>query len=269
MVQPRKSLGQHWLSDKESLKAICSVAGISSRDVILEVGPGLGSLTELLVRRAREVIAVEKDEELAKRLIARNIATNLHIFTADILDFNLSRLPSGYKIVANIPYYLTSRLIRIISESENPPICAVLLMQKEVAERVASKPGNMSILSVTAQYFWEVSLGDVIPRKLFIPPPKVDSRVLILRRREKPMFPDVAVEQYLQLVKIGFSSRRKTIQNSFVSKLKVNKDEASHILRNAGIDMTTRPQELSLQNWYDIFLVLIELDLIKNIKNQN
>src|SRR6266404_6001987 len=135
MQPPKKSLGQHWLTDKASLSAMVAAADISRGDTVLEIGPGLGSLTELLVQKASQVIAIEIDEKLASELAAKNLPS-LEVVSADILKFDLTTLPATYKVVANIPYYLTSNLLRVLAESANPPASMTLLVQKEVAERI-------------------------------------------------------------------------------------------------------------------------------------
>lgn len=251
-----KSLGQHWLTDFNSLSAMCDAVHVQDGDVVLEVGPGLGTLTELLVERADSVIAVEFDEKLAKELPRRVPDSNLEVVQQDILSFDLTSLPVNYKLVANIPYYLTSNLIRTLSDSSNPPISAAILIQKEVAERVAAKPGAMSLLSVTAQYYWQTSLGIVMPAHLFTPPPKVNSQILILNRRVKPLFPDIDARQFFRLVKAGFSNRRKTLHNSLSGGLQIGKPETQEILDTAGIKSTSRPQELSLEQWYSLYKVV-------------
>ena len=249
----KKSLGQHWLTDIDSLAAMCDAVQVQSDDTVLEIGPGLGTLTELLVERADKVIAVEFDEKLAKELPLRVPECNLTVVQQDILRFDLTSLPKNYKLVANIPYYLTSNLIRTISESSNHPIDAAILIQKEVAERVAAKPGAMSLLSVTAQFYWEASLGIVMPARLFTPPPKVDSQILILKRRNQQLFTDVDAHQFFRLVKAGFNNRRKTLLNSLSGGLQLDKPATSKLLEVAGIKPTARPQELSLQEWYKLY----------------
>lgn len=251
-----KSLGQHWLTDFVSLSAMCDAVDVKDGDTVLEVGPGLGTLTELLCERADTVIAVEFDKKLAKELPGRVPESNLQVIEQDILSFDLTSLPAEYKLVANIPYYLTSNLIRVLSESSNPPSAAAILIQKEVAERVAAKPGSMSLLSVTAQFYWEASLGIVMPAHLFTPPPKVDSQILVLNRRQQPLFPDVDAKQFFRLVKAGFSNRRKTLHNSLSGGLQLAKPETQQILEHAGIKPTARPQELSLQEWYSLYKVV-------------
>lgn len=249
----KKSLGQHWLTDFNALSAMCDAVDVKNGDTILEIGPGLGTLTELLVERADKVIAVEFDEQLAKDLPKRVPESNLEVITQDILRFDFTSMTAGYKLVANIPYYLTSNLIRVISESSNPPLAAAILIQKEVAQRVAAKPGQMSLLSVTAQYYWEASLGIVMPAALFTPPPKVDSQILILKRRGTPLFDVIDEKQYFRLVKAGFSNRRKTLLNSLSGGLQLEKPAVAELLARAGVTPTARPQELSLQEWYAIY----------------
>ena len=233
---------------------MCTAAAVSATDVVLEIGPGLGTLTERLAGRAYEVVAVEFDESLAKDLPSRLRASNVRIEQADILRFDLPSLPKGYKVVANIPYYLTSHLIRVLSESANPPAVAALLVQKEVAERIAAEPGDMSLLSVTAQFYWQVSLGRLVPAKLFTPPPKVDSQILILHRRERPLFDDVASRDFFRVVKAGFSQRRKTLLNSLSAGLQVHKHETEALLLGAGIEPNRRAQSLSMEEWHSVAL---------------
>ena len=248
----KKSLGQHWLYDQASLEAICDAADVEASDVILEIGPGLGALTELLVKRAGQVIAVEFDENLARQLPGRVKADNLQVITQDILDFDFTTLPANYKIVANIPYYLTSHLIRVISETPNPPKTAVLLIQKEVAQRVAASPGDMSLLSVTAQFYWQVSVGLEVPAWLFTPPPKVDSQVLVLERK-MPLLPEIDTKDFFRLVKAGFSQRRKTLLNSLGAGLNRGRDEIQAICSAASIDPKRRAQTLSLDEWHALY----------------
>lgn len=245
----KKSLGQHWLNDQPALEAICAGASLGSDDIVLEVGPGPGSLTRLLLEKAAKVVAIEKDERLAASLIAK---PNLEVVTGDILDFDLSKMPRAYKLVANIPYYLTSNLIRKLSESSNAPAVAVLLIQKEVAERVAASPGQMSILAATAQFYWQVSLGRVVEASLFRPPPKVDSQILVLERREKPLF-DVDTKIFFKLVKAGFSQKRKTLTNSLSASYRIDKKQTIEWLEKSGINPTARAQTLSLENWHELY----------------
>jgi 16S rRNA (adenine1518-N6/adenine1519-N6)-dimethyltransferase len=212
--QTKKSLGQHWLYDEAALQAMCRAAGVTPGDTVLEIGPGTGTLTAQLLQAGASVEAVELDQDRLAGLRAQFAGQPFRLHQQSILKFDLTTLPPGYKVVANIPYYLTSNLVRLLSETPNPPQTAVLLVQKEVAERVAAAPGAMSLLSVTAQYYWEVSLDMMVPARLFTPPPKVDSQILVLHRRQAPLFTDIDTKQLFWLVKAGYSSRRKTLHNS-------------------------------------------------------
>ena len=255
---PKKSLGQHWLTDFTSLQAMVDSARVQPADTVLEIGPGLGTLTELLVHVADKVIAVEFDAQLAQELPARVPTDNLSVVQSDILSFDFTALPPNYKVVANIPYYLTSNLIRTISETPNQPAMAVLLIQKEVAQRVVARPGAMSLLSVTAQFYWQTSLGIKVPAALFTPPPKVDSQILILERRPTALFPDVDAKSFFRLVKAVFSQRRKTLLNSLSGGLHLTKPETQALLSTAKIDPRLRPQNLSLEEWHAIYTATVK-----------
>ncbi len=182
-------------------------------------------------------------------------AENLEVHSNDILSFDLTKLPKNYKVVANIPYYLTSKLLRTLCESTNPPSNIALLVQKEVAERVASAQGDMGLLSVSVQFYCDVALGQLVPAKLFTPPPKVDSQILILTY-QGPRFEDVDPNKFFQLVKAGFSERRKKLRSSLSGGLGITKEKADTLLAKAGIDANLRAQELSLKDWHKIFLAL-------------
>jgi 16S rRNA (adenine1518-N6/adenine1519-N6)-dimethyltransferase len=255
--QTKKSLGQHWLHDSSVLEAIADAAGVGEGDEVLEIGPGLGTLTEVLaLRKPSNILALEFDQDLIQKLQKKFVNTeHVKIVQGDVRTFDFSILPVNYKIVANIPYYLTSHLIRSISETSNPPTTAVLLIQKEVAQRICAKPGQMGILSVTAQFYFDCTLDIEVPAELFTPPPKVDSQVVTLARRKQKLF-DVDENKYFSLVKAGFSEKRKTLTNSLSGGLRITKDEAILLLKNAGISPTARAQELSLKHWHELYLCL-------------
>ncbi len=248
-----KTLGQHWLTDKPTLEEICDFAEVNKDDTVLEVGPGLGTLTEYLQGRAGKVVAVEYDQKLALELAAKFANTNVEIQSEDILQFDLTQLPKGYKVVANIPYYLTSNLLRVLCESPHPPKIMTLLVQKEVAERIAAKPGELSLLAVSVQFYCEVKLGELVPAYLFTPPPKVDSQIIRLDYRTTPLFADVDVDKFFKIVKAGFSERRKKLRSSLSGGLNIDKSQAESLLQKAGIDPNKRAQELSLQQWYELY----------------
>lgn len=251
-MKPKKSLGQHWLKDKKTLGAICDAAELTKQDTVLEIGPGLGTLTKHLVERAGKVVAVELDEQLALALPKKIKSLKLKVEQGDILHFNLAKLAPGYKVVANIPYYLTSNLLRVLGESVNPPQTVVLLVQKEVAQRIVADSGQMSILSVSVQLYYQPSLGQVVAAKLFTPPPKVDSQILVLNKHPEPLFDNLDAKVFFRVVKAGFSARRKKLRGSLSGSLGISKKEADAILAQAGVDPNLRAQNLSLQNWHDI-----------------
>ena len=278
---PKKSLGQHWLHDTSSLVAMAEAAEVQAGDTVLEVGPGLGTLTEVLLARGAHVTAVEFDDELARelprKLISRHLERSkaqskdlvsdqeqilqqaqddkLKIINEDILKFDLSALPKDYKVCANIPYYLTSNLIRRLLESDNPPAVMALLIQKEVAERIASGPGEMSILAVATQFYAEVKLCQLVPAELFTPPPKVDSQIIQIKRRKTPLFPEVDTQKFFQIVRAGFSEKRKKLRSSLSGGLKITKPDADELLKKARISPDARAQELTLEQWRDIYKV--------------
>jgi 16S rRNA (adenine1518-N6/adenine1519-N6)-dimethyltransferase len=249
MAAPKKSLGQHWLKDRDVLDHIADCAEIIDTDTILEIGPGLGTLTSVLLRQAKGVIAVEFDEELARKLPAQFPGKNLKVVQSDILSFDLSGLPSGYKVVANVPYYITSKIVQLLMTAGNKPTIAVLLIQKEVAERLAAKPGDMSILAISAQLFADVTLGDVVPAEFFTPPPKVDSQVVILKTRSQPFLTDISEKDFFRVVKAGFSAKRKMLRSSLSGGLGISKPEVEELLKKAAIDPNARAESLSLDDW--------------------
>ncbi|RYX79053.1 ribosomal RNA small subunit methyltransferase A [bacterium] len=252
MVAPKKSLGQHWLKDRSVLSHIADCAEVGAGDTVLEIGPGLGTLTSELLRRADKVTAVEFDEDLARKLPAQFPGKNLEVIQSDILAFDLSTQPLGYKVVANVPYYITSKIVQLLMTSDNKPSISVLLIQKEVAERLAAGPGNMSILAISAQLFADVQLGDVVPAALFTPPPKVDSQVVILKTRSASLLGDVPEKLFFTLVKAGFSAKRKKLRSSLAGGLHISKESAEALLASANISADVRAQDLTIQQWLDL-----------------
>ena len=249
----KKTLGQHWLHDLEVLQAIADAADVSEGDEVLEIGPGLGTLTDVLAKRGANVLALEFDQDLISKLEKKFANTKqVNIMQGDVRSFDFRKMKKDYKIVANIPYYLTSNLIRSISETENPPTTAVLLIQKEVAQRICAKPGQMGILSVTAQFYFNCNLDVRVAAELFTPPPKVDSQVVVLTHRENKLY-DVEDQKYFNIVKAGFSEKRKTLNNSLSGGLHMTKEDVSKLLKKADINPTARAQELSLSDWFRLY----------------
>ncbi len=262
-ARPKKELGQHWLRDINTLDAIVDTAQIVPGDTVLEIGPGLGTLTARLLKKGASVIAVEFDRELAANLysaltkqLGADTTSKLTVIESDILTFDFSQLPADYKVVANIPYYLTSHLIRQLGESINRPVIAAILVQKEVAQRVCAAPGAMSLLSVGAQVYFESTLGIFVSAELFTPPPKVDSQLLLLARRASPFVSADQNKEFFRLVKAGFGERRKKLRSSLSGGLNISKPEADQLLAKAGIDSDLRAQALSLDDWLKLYRAL-------------
>ena len=246
---PKKSLGQHWLKDPEILADIAEAAELTGDDVVLEIGPGLGTLTSRLLARANSVTAVEFDADLARKLPGQFPGKKLTVVNQDILQFDLNQLPKNYKVVANVPYYITSKIVEKLMTAENKPSIAVLLVQKEVAERIAAEAGNMSVLSVSVQIFAEAELDIEVPRQFFTPPPKVDSQVVILRTRNNPLITPEDQRDFFRIVKAGFSAKRKKLRSSLSGGLGIDKSVAEELLKNAGISPDVRAEDLSIEDW--------------------
>ena len=249
MSAPNKALGQHWLKDRYILSEIADAAKITKDDTVLEIGPGLGTLTSELLKRAKNVIAVEFDDELARKLPAQFPGKNLEVTNEDILSFDLSSLPVGYVVVANVPYYITSKIVQKLLTAVNKPRIAVLLVQKEVAERIAARPGEMSILAVAAQVYADAELGIEVPREYFTPPPQVDSQTIVLTTKTVSAIEGIDEKHFFRAVKAGFAARRKKLRSSLSAGLSLSKDDTEELLKNISIDPNLRAQDLSIEDW--------------------
>lgn len=249
MASPNKSLGQHWLRERAVLERIADVAHLTTDDTVLEIGPGQGTLTSVLLGKSKKVIAVEFDEALARKLPDQFPGKELEVIHADILSFDLTRLAAGYKVVANVPYYITSKIVQRFMTTANKPSVMVLLVQKEVAQRLAAEPGKMSILAVSAQLFADVRLGDIVPAHLFIPPPKVDSQVVILKTRSTPLVEKASEKGFFRVVKAGFSAKRKKLRSNLAGGLQLSRTEVELLLQKTAISPDMRAEDLSLAQW--------------------
>lgn len=244
-MKNRKSLGQHWLKNRVILDEIASDAG--DGDLCLEIGPGLGTLTSSLLKRFKKVVAVEYDEDLARKLPKSFPGKNLEVINTDILEFDFAQMTQPYVVVGNIPYYITSPIIEKILKASNRPDKIVLLIQKEVAERVADRKETM--LSLFVKNYAEVELGTVVGKEEFTPPPKVDSQVLILT----PHAPEIS-EEVFGLIRRGFSAPRKKLIHNLVGVR--SKEELVSIFESLKIDTNVRPGDLNLADWQKIFDLL-------------
>jgi len=251
-LRPSKSLGQNFLLDQYSLQKIVSAARLGAADVVLEIGPGLGSLTRYLALSAHSVIAVELDRRLFPAL--ESILApykNIRLVQADILKLNISELieSPGYIVVANIPYYITSVVIRHLLETEQGPSRVVLTLQKEVAERICAVQGEMSLLALSVQVYGKPFIETIIPAEAFYPMPKVDSAVLRIEVYPQPVLDADALDKFFKLIKAGFSQKRKTLRNALSGGLRIAPIEAEELLNEAGIDPKRRAETLSLEEW--------------------
>ena len=243
MLKNNKSLGQHWLKNREILNEIAAFAKGKS-ETCLEIGPGLGTLTSSLLKQFEKVIAVEFDENLANNLPKSFPGKNLEVINADFLKFDLSKMPQPYAVAGNIPYYITSPIIEKLLTAENRPEVIVLLIQKEVAERIADS--RQTMLSLFVQNRAEVALGPVVKKDEFTPPPKVDSQIIILT----PKDPEISDEVF-SLIKLGFIAPRKKLAAN-LSHLK-SKAEILAAFNKLGISPDARPSDLSLADWENLF----------------
>lgn len=251
-LRPDKRLGQNFLIDEHHLQRIVEAADVTAQDEVLEVGAGLGSLTRHLAAVARRVVAVELDGDLLPGL--RSVigeAPNVKILHGDVLQLDLSThfTQAGYLVVANIPYYLTSNLIRHLLEEDPRPRRLALTVQREVAERACARPPEMSLLSLSVQLYGEPRIAHHIPAGAFYPAPKVDSAVLVVDLFEQPRLPAAKVDGFFRLAKAAFAQKRKTLANSLAAMPGVDKPQAQQRLQAAGIDPQRRPQTLSLEEW--------------------
>lgn len=247
-----KSLGQNFLQDDFALESIASAAQIQPTDSVLEIGPGLGSLTRHLAASAREVVAIELDGRLIQPLQATLAPNhNVRVVQGDILKLAPHELiaEQEYIVVANIPYYITSAVIRHLLESKVKPRRVVLTIQKEVAERICAKPGDMSLLALSVQIYGEPRIAARIPAEAFFPKPKVDSAVLCVDIFSSPRIESEYLETFFKLTKAGFSQKRKTLRNSLSAGLHISSSQAEDLLGKANIESRRRAETLSIEEW--------------------
>jgi len=274
-LRPSKGLGQNFLVDENVLQKIVKVADVSAGDIVLEIGPGLGSLTRYLGFAAKKVIAVELDQRLLPAL-HETLAhfKNVEIIIGDILTLNptnyllnaetgksigvqssadvlhdMNTITPTYKVVANIPYYITSALIRHLLEAEIQPSTIVLTKQKEVAQRICEQPPNMNILALSVQVYGKPKIFSKISAGSFYPAPKVDSSIVKIDLYTDPLIPKGLLPEFFHLVKAGFSQKRKTLRNALSAGLEWPKEQVHALLDSAGIDPQRRAQTLSLEEW--------------------
>ena len=226
--------------------------------ILATLGPktNSGEMIDKLASAGANGFRLNFSHDLAQKLPGQFPGKDLKVIEANILQFDLSILPKNYKVVANIPYYITSKIIQMLVSAKNRPSIAVLLVQKEVAERLAAEPGNLSVLGISAQIYAEVSLGDVVPAKLFTPAPKVDSQVVILKIRPESLLGEVDKDAFFRVVKAGFSEKRKKLRSSLANGLRLPKAEVEKILSQIDINPDDRAENLSIDDWLNLTIVM-------------
>lgn len=259
-LKAKKGLGQHFLIDEKALETIIIAAELSPEDIVIEVGPGLGVLTIELARRAGKVIAVELDTKLAS-LLKRRLASlpNVNIVNADILKVSPTQLlgeENNYKVVANLPYYVTSPILHYFVEASPKPSLMVVMVQKEVGIAIAASPGKMSLLAVSLQVYSKPKIISYVSSQSFYPPPKVDSAIVRFDLFPEPAVKIADIDGFFKVVRCGFSSPRKQLRNSLAHGLEVKPAEVGLLLEKARIEPQRRAETLSLEEWARLYDVL-------------
>ena len=249
-LKARKRLGQHFLIDEGVLQIIIDAAELSPDDVVVEVGPGLGILTKELASRAGRVIAIELDDKLAA-LLESTLASfnNVTIINDDVLKLKPADLATAYKVVANLPYYITSPVLRHFLEASAKPQTMIVMVQKEVAEAIAAEPGDMSLLSVSVQFYGEPRIISRVPAQSFYPAPEVDSALLRIDLYPQPAVAVADEKGFFELVRAGFTAPRKQLVNSLAQGLGLAKAEVLPLLEKANIESRRRAETLTLEEW--------------------
>ena len=269
-LKARKGLGQHFLIDDEVLKLVTSAAELAPTDVVMEIGPGLGVLTKELARQAGWVVAIELDNKLAA-ILKQTLASfnNVTIVNDDILSIAPEALlqeqkvrfppaissPFSYKVVANLPYYITSPALRHFLEASVKPQMMVVMVQKEVAEVIVAEPGRMSLLSISVQFYGEPRIVSYVPARCFYPAPEVDSAILRVKLYPEPAVAVADKDSFFELVRAGFTASRKQIGNSLAQGLGLSKAEVLPLLEKASIVPQRRAETLTLEEWAQLWRV--------------
>lgn len=254
-VELSKVLGQNFLIDALALNKIIKSAELTSKDVVLEVGPGIGNLTKELAKRVKRVIAVEKDKTMVK-ILKETLKDykNVEVVHQDIRSLNLKSyiLNRHYKVVANIPYYLTSYIIRKLLELKNKPSLMILMVQKEVAQRICSAPPKMSLLAVSVQFYAKAKIVSYITKKSFWPSPKVDSATIKIDTRYKKQETGIDTEKLFKVVRAGFSQPRKQLSNNLSKSLSKSKGQVNLWLLKNKISPEQRAETLKVGDWINL-----------------
>ncbi len=252
-VRPSKGLGQHFLYERGIVQRMVRLAGVGPEDLVVEVGPGLGILTDELLLRAGQVTAIELDRRLAEHLrLVFGGNPQFRLIEGNALEMrSVDIVPTGepFTVVANLPYAVATAVLRHLLEQAPRPRRLALMVQKEVAERIVAGPPDLTILGVASQFYTEPRIAFDVPPTVFIPPPKVESAVVILETRPTLPLPDATHDAFFRIVRAGFRQKRKQVANALAAGLPLPKEEVSRWLSAAGIDPVRRAQTLSLQEW--------------------
>lgn len=290
-LRPNFTFGQNFLIDDIVLEDIVDAAELSKNDAVLEIGPGIGNLTKKLCEKAGFVLSVEKDPKFFSILKSiKKDNENFRFEIADILEFDFqqalisrgskitaadihadprehprnksARASASYKVVANIPYYITGKILQMLFAAENKPESITILTQKEVAENIVARKGKLSVLAISVQIFGLPKIIRAVPAKSFYPAPKVDSAILKIDLFKKPKFEIEDEKKFFKVVKACFAGKRKQIHNTLVNNLKLNKDEVAGILLSLKINPAARPQELGIEEWIELNDKISKIDII-------
>lgn len=258
-IYPKKRYGQNFLLSENAVRSVLDTLNLQSSDSVVEIGAGAGALTSSLVEMVGCVVAVEIDLQLVALLEGElGNRRNLTVLSADVLGIELHDAvgnhcqADSYKVAGNLPYYITSRILRRLLESKVKPELIVVMVQREVGQRAVASPPDMSLLAVSVQYYSEAELVYSVPSTAFYPPPEVESVVLKLTPRRMPLFPDIGEERFFQVASAGFGQKRKTLLNSLSSNLTLTKEAVRNWLKAGQIPEKARAEELSLEEWAEL-----------------
>lgn len=264
MIFAKKSLGQNFLKSEKALKQIVEEGKLSHNETVLEIGPGLGALTQKLIQKGVKVIAVEKDDALfsvLKEKFAEEIKKgNLTLIHEDIIKFDANFIKDNYKLIANIPYNITGRILEKFFSLSHKPTKIVVLVQKEVAQRIVAKDGKESVLSISVKVFGTPKYVDTVFAGSFVPAPKVDSAILAIDSISKKFFTDINEQLFFKVLKAGFSSKRKKLSSNL--SIFAPKEEIEYFLKEMGVDPSIRPENITPQNWKIIAQKIISFGII-------
>ncbi|XOB41261.1 MAG: 16S rRNA (adenine(1518)-N(6)/adenine(1519)-N(6))-dimethyltransferase RsmA [Candidatus Nealsonbacteria bacterium] len=251
-IRPSKAFGQNFLVNEKAFEKIIETAELSKKDLVLEIGPGIGNLTLKLAKKTKKVIAIEKDKrmcEILKNIIQSQNIKNIKLINKDILKTDLGIYTlKPYKLIANLPYYITSPVIRRFLEMKNPPESMILMIQKEVAQRICAKPNKMSLLAVSVQFYAKPKIISYISKKSFWPEPKVDSAIIKIVPL-KTKFSKKFTEKFFKIVKAGFSHPRKQLINNLSKGLKMEKEKIKEWLLKNNVQPSQRAETLGVDEW--------------------